>query len=67
MQDSGRRWIKAERSYASSQCVEVAADTDGIYMRNSRVPALTISHTRREFAVFVEAVKNGEFDHLVED
>jgi Domain of unknown function (DUF397) len=65
MQDSHPRWIKARRSYASSACVEVAVADDEIFMRNSRVPALTISHTRHEFAVFVEAVKNGEFDHLV--
>jgi Domain of unknown function (DUF397) len=67
MQDSGQRWIKAKRSYATSQCVEVAVGDDEIFMRNSRVPAIAISHTRHEFAVFVEAVKNGEFDHLVED
>lgn len=66
MQDSGRQWIKARRSYASSACVEIAAGDGEIFMRNSRVPSVSISHTRHEFSVFLEAVKNGEFDHLAD-
>ena len=34
-------------------------------MRNSRRPDDHIHHTATEFAVFIEAAKNGEFDHLL--
>ena len=67
MQDSTRTWIKAERSYATSQCVELTVAGDEVLMRNSRIPEALIRHTAVEFAVFLEAAKNGEFDHLVGD
>ncbi|HEX3257448.1 MAG TPA: DUF397 domain-containing protein [Pseudonocardia sp.] len=60
----GTRWIKARRSAGLGACVEVATGGDGIAMRNSRRPDDHIHHTAREFAVFLEAAKNGEFDHL---
>ena len=65
MTDSARTWIKAQRSYATSQCVELAATDDGIEMRSSEHPETVIAHTAAEFAVFLDAAKNGEFDHLV--
>ena len=65
MTDSGRAWIKARRSYASSACVELASSDEGVVMRNSRRPDDHIHHSASEFAVFLEAAKKGEFDHLV--
>jgi len=65
MTDSARTWIKAQRSYATSQCVELAATENGIEMRNSQHPETVIAHTSAEFGVFLEAAKSGEFDHLV--
>jgi hypothetical protein len=65
MTDSASTWIKAQRSYATSQCVELAATENGIEMRNSNHPETVIAHAAAEFAVFLEAAKNGEFDHLV--
>lgn len=65
MPDTGQHWIKAKRSYASTQCVELATADDEVLMRSSRSPEVLIRHTAAEFAVFLEAAKNGEFDHLV--
>jgi hypothetical protein len=65
MADTMPKWIKARRSYATGACVELAPTDEGFAMRNSRNPGVQISHTAAEFAAFVEAAKNGEFDHLV--
>ena len=66
MPNMGPRWIKARRSAGIGACVELTADGDGIAMRNSRRPDDHIHHSMAEFAVFLEAAKNGEFDHLVD-
>lgn len=52
MTDSASTWIKAQRSYATSQCVELAATENGIEMRNSNNSETVIAHTAAEFAVF---------------
>jgi Domain of unknown function (DUF397) len=65
MPNTGPRWIKARRSASLSACVEMAEGGDGIVMRNSRRPEDHIHHSMIEFAVFIEAAKNGEFDHLI--
>jgi hypothetical protein len=65
MPNTGPRWIKARRSANLGACVEMTAGSDGILMRSSRHPDVVIEHTMTEFAVFLEAAKNGEFDHLV--
>ena len=61
----GPRWIKARRSVNLNACVELTLDGDGVAMRNSRRPDDHIHHSMIEFAVFLEAAKNGEFDDLV--
>ena len=63
MPNPGTRWIKARRSY-STGAVSALQD-DGVVMRNSRRPNDHIHHSIEEFAIFIEAVKHGEFDHLV--
>lgn len=65
MPNSGPRWIKARRSIGAGACVEMTLGSDGVVMRNSRHPDDHIRHTMTEFAIFLEAAKNGEFDHLV--
>ena len=65
MPDMESRWIKANRSAGLNACVELTPGGDGIVMRNSRRPDDRIHHTATEFSVFLEAAKNGEFDHLV--
>ena len=62
----GPRWIKARRSVGVQACVELTLGGEGIVMRNSRRPDDHIHHSMIEFAVFLEAAKNGEFDHLVD-
>jgi len=66
MPNMGSRWIKASRSAGLNACVELTPGGDGIVMRNSRRPDDHIQHTATEFAVFIEAAKNGEFDHLLD-
>jgi hypothetical protein len=66
MPNMGLRWIKARRSYSTGACVELALHDDGVVMRNSRRPDDHIRHSMTEFAIFLEAAKNGEFDHLVD-
>jgi Domain of unknown function (DUF397) len=66
MPNNEPRWIKARRSMGAGACVELAEGGDGIVMRSSRRPSDHIHHTMTEFAVFLEAAKNGEFDHLVD-
>ena len=66
MPDMEPHWIKARRSTNLGACVELAAAGEGIAMRNSRQPDDHIHHSMIEFAVFLEAAKNGEFDHLVD-
>lgn len=66
MPNMGPRWIKARRSQNLGACVELAQADDGVVMRNSRRPDDRIHHSMIEFAVFIEAAKNGEFDHLID-
>ena len=65
MPNNDPRWTKALRSASLGACVELAPGGDGIVMRNSRRPDDHIHHSMTEFAIFLEAAKNGEFDHLV--
>jgi hypothetical protein len=58
-------WVRPKRCNASSACPEVAVDGRDIAIRSSAEPATVIRYTREEFAVFVEAAKDGEFDDLV--
>jgi hypothetical protein len=66
MPSMGPRWIKARRSLGTGACVELTEGGDGVVMRNSRRPDDHIHHSMIEFALFLEAAKNGEFDHLVD-
>jgi hypothetical protein len=58
--------IKARRSSSLGACVEMSVGGDGVVMRNSRRPGDHIYHSMTEFRIFLEAAKNGEFDHLVD-
>ena len=57
-------WRKSSRC-GTSACVEIAADTNAVYLRNSQDPAarrLVFSHG--EWASFIASVKAGDFDEL---
>lgn len=60
------RWIKAQASTGSGNCVELASLPQGaVAVRNSRHPdgpALVFTH--EEIAAFVTGAKDAEFDHL---
>lgn len=62
-------WVKSSRSYdwKALKCLEVAKlPTGDVMIRNSRYPdGPTITYTRDEMAAFLEAARDGEFDHLV--
>jgi hypothetical protein len=59
-------WIKATRSGTEGSCVQLAEGGDVTYVRDSKHPddgMLALS--KPEFAEWLSAAKNGEFDHLV--
>jgi hypothetical protein len=60
-------WIKAAASNANGgACVELAANPEGgAFLRDSKQPEIAMSYTGPEIAAFVDAAKNGEFDHLL--
>lgn len=59
-------WLKAQRSGANGQCVEIASTTGRIAMRDSKDPdGPILVYTPAEFNAFLEGARNGEFDDLV--
>jgi hypothetical protein len=62
------RWAKSQRSSAQGNCVETARlSEDLIAMRNSRHPSgPALIFTRAEARAFLEGVKDGEFDYLLQ-
>jgi Domain of unknown function (DUF397) len=61
---TGLSWIKARKSYATSQCVELADAGELIALRNSRHVDREIYFTRAEIDAFLDGAQRGEFDHL---
>jgi hypothetical protein len=59
-------WTKSSHSIPDGNCVEVAELTGGrVGVRNSRHPGgPALVYPRTEVAVFVQAVKDGEFDAM---
>jgi hypothetical protein len=65
---AGATWHKSGRSGPQGNCVEFAALPDGrhVAIRNSRHPSGPALLCRRaEIAVLLQALKDGEFDHLL--
>ena len=59
----GVSWRRSGRCRSESTCVEVAFVGDRVLMRNSQAPdGPTASFSRAEWAAFVAAVKDDEFD-----
>jgi hypothetical protein len=60
------RWRKSSASNPSGNCVELAELAGGeIALRNSRFPTgPVLIGSREQVAVFLRAIRNGEFDDL---
>jgi Domain of unknown function (DUF397) len=59
-------WLKAQRSGADGNCVEIASTVGKIAVRDSKDPdGPILVYTPTEFSAFLEGARNGEFDHLV--
>lgn len=60
------RWIKASRSADQGACVEMAASGDTVLVRDSKDPGgPVLRYTKSEFAAWIDAAKDGEFDALL--
>jgi hypothetical protein len=59
-------WIKSRRSGTNGgNCVEVRRHADEIQVRDTKDPGGTIlSFTLTEFDYFLQAARDGDFDHL---
>jgi hypothetical protein len=64
-EQSGLRWIKAQKSVGTGACVELATDRGDILLRNSRNPAVHLRYSLLEIDAFLDGAKRGEFDHLL--
>lgn len=65
--DGAMDWRKSRHSNPSGNCVELAELEDGrVAVRNSRDPnGVMLVYTRADFAHFVAAAKDGDFDDLL--
>jgi hypothetical protein len=59
-------WIKASASNAQGSCVEQRRHDDLIEVRDTkdRGAGPILKFTRAEYLAWIDAAKNGEFDHL---
>ncbi|MFF2148564.1 DUF397 domain-containing protein [Kitasatospora sp. NPDC058190] len=58
-------WQKSSFSEANLNCVEVRAVDGLIELRESDEGDVIVRTTRHKFAVFLQGVRAGEFDHLI--
>ena len=60
-----RKWRKASFSDSNGACVELAAISEGVAMRDSKDPdGPVLSFTKAEMDAFLMGAKSGEFDDL---
>ena len=64
---SGVMWVKSSRSMATGACVELGTTGDLVALRDSKNPSVApFLFTRVEMDAFLDAAKQGEFDHLLD-
>jgi Domain of unknown function (DUF397) len=60
-------WVKAQASSYQGACVELAAASGNIAMRDSKDPnGPILVYNATEFKAFIDGARNGEFDSLIE-
>lgn len=60
-------WTKAKKSMAGDACVELARAGEAVLVRNSKAPdglVMSVEHAR--MIEFVDGVRSGDFDELLE-
>jgi len=59
-------WIKASRSGATGDCVEMRRNGTTIEVRDTKDAGTgpTLRFTSAEWSAWLDGAKNGEFDHL---
>ena len=61
-------WIKAEASNGSNGCVRLRRNGNAVEMSDSKNPdGPVLSFTGHEATTFMDAVRKGEFNHLLAD
>ena len=63
MSDNDLTWRKSTRSGAAGHCVEVAETPATVHVRDSKdVAGPVLRFAARDWARFIDGVRNGEFD-----
>ncbi|MFI9331149.1 DUF397 domain-containing protein [Kitasatospora sp. NPDC052868] len=57
-------WQKSSISGNSNQCIEVRTSDGLVEIRESDAPDAVVVTTPKKFALWLEGVKRGEFDHF---
>lgn len=57
-------WRKSSYSADASNCVNVAADDNGIVLRESDEPAVVLATTPAVLRAFIRGAKGGAFDRI---
>lgn len=66
MSNNPTPWIKATKSGAGQNCVEMRRNGSAVEIRDSKNPEGPIQRfTAAEVGAWLDGAKNGEFDHLL--
>ncbi|MEV7355579.1 DUF397 domain-containing protein [Kitasatospora sp. NPDC091276] len=57
-------WQKSSFSGEEANCVEIASDSNFVYIRESDDPAHIVTTTRTKLNAWLLGAKAGEFDHF---
>ncbi|MFJ1937676.1 DUF397 domain-containing protein [Kitasatospora sp. NPDC088160] len=57
-------WQKSSFSGEEANCVEIASDSNLVYIRESDDPAHIVTTTRTKLNAWLLGAKAGEFDHF---